>query len=438
MYRFFTILFVSLLASSTAVGQTESTESSQFRGAGGTGVVASRDFPETWSSDSNVAWAVDLKGGGLSSPVVVGDRIFLTTAIGFAEPASFMQGVSDMRPKLPEGSLKFHVMCLKLDDGSLVWEKTIADQKPEHPIHASNSFATESPASDGEHLFVYFASIGKLAGMDLDGNVLWQKDIGAYPTGNGFGPGSSITVGDGRVFVQCDNDQSSFVAAYDTKTGDEVWNKPREGRTSWATPIFWKNDLRSELVTCGSGFVTSYNPANGEEYWSISNIGMSFSSSPAVDNKRIYFGNSGPRSSGPLVAISAGMKGKVQFAANAKIENVAWSKMQAGPGMSSPVSVGGYVYVAGKRMLTCYSAEDGAQVYKTRMQLGSMAASLWAAGDRVFAMDETGKAIAIEVGPEMKISSTNQIDNDLFWSTPAMAGNSLLIRGNKKLYCIRK
>ena len=186
MYRFFTILFVSLLASSTAVGQTESTDSSQFRGAGGTGVVASRDFPETWSSDSNVAWAVDLKGGGLSSPVVVGDRIFLTTAIGFAEPASFMQGVSDMRPKLPEGSLKFHVMCLKLDDGSMVWEKTIADQKPEHPIHASNSFATESPASDGEHLFVYFASIGKLAGMDLDGNVLWQKDIGAFPTGNGL------------------------------------------------------------------------------------------------------------------------------------------------------------------------------------------------------------------------------------------------------------
>ena len=132
------------------------------------------------------------------------------------------------------------------------------------------------------------------------------------------------------------------------------------------------------------------------------------------------------------------MNGKVAFAANAKMENLAWSKMQAGPGMSSPVSIGGYVYVVGKSKLTCYSAKDGTEVYKTRIPLGSMAASLWAAGDRVFAMDENGKAIAIEVGPEMKVSSTNQINNDLFWSTPAMAGNSLLIRGNKKLYCIRK
>ena len=438
MYRICTFLVVSCLASSLAIGQTGSSDSLQFRGNGGTGVVDSRDFPEAWGTDSNIAWASDLKGGGLSSPVVVGDRIFLTTAIGFGEPASFMQGVSDMRPKLPGGALKFQVMCLKLNDGSMVWEKTIAEQKPQHPINASNSFATESPASDGKNLFVYFAAIGKLAGMDLDGNVIWEKDLGSYPTGNGFGTGSSITVGDGRVYVQCDNDQSSFVSAYDSKTGDEVWKKPRTGRTSWATPLFWKNDLRSELVACGSGTVTSYNPADGEELWSLSNIGMSFSASPAIDNERIYFGNSGPRSSGPLIAISAGMNGKVAFAANAKMENLAWSKMQAGPGMSSPVSIGGYVYVVGKSKLTCYSAKDGTEVYKTRIPLGSMAASLWAAGDRVFAMDENGKAIAIEVGPEMKVSSTNQINNDLFWSTPAMAGNSLLIRGNKKLYCIRK
>ena len=128
---------------------------------------------------------------------------------------------------------------------------------------------------------------------------------------------------------------------------------------------------------------------------------------------------------------------KHEFSSNSETENVAWSKMQAGPGMSSPVSVGGYLYVVGKSMLTCYSAEDGKQLFKTRIKLGSMAASLWAAGNRVFAMDENGKTIAMEVGPEMKISSTNQIKNDLFWSTPAMAGNSLLIRGNKKLYCVR-
>lgn len=442
MYRT-SLLSTSLLCAfylfcSAAFAQTAPTDSLRFRGGGGTGVVETLAFPETWSSNENIAWAADLKGGGLSSPVVVGDKIFLTTAVGFADPASFGKGVSDMRPKLPDAALKFHVMCLKLEDGSMVWEKTIAEDKPEYPIHASNSFATESPASDGEHLFVYFAAIGKLAGMDLDGNVLWEKDLGAYPTGNGFGSGSSITVGAGKVYVQCDNDKKSFVAAFDSKTGDEVWNNARESRTSWSTPIFWKNDARSELVTCGSGFVTSYNPDNGEENWSLSNLGMSFSSSPAVDGKQIYLGNSGPRSSGPLVAIAAGMEGKQAFAADAEMKNVSWSKMQAGPGMSSPVSTGGYVYVAGRGTLSCYSADTGEQIYKSRLPLGSMAASMWAAGNRVFAMDETGKTVAIEVGPELKIVSTNEITDDLFWSTPAMAGNSLLIRGNKKLYCIRK
>ncbi len=442
MYRILAVVTVFVSVSTcfgaALLAQSSMNDSPQFRGTDGTGVVETLNFPESWSSSANVAWAAELTGGGLSSPVVIGDRVFLTAAVGFAEPVSFRKGVSDMSPKRSQSNLKFKVTCFDLADGSQIWEKTIADQTPKHPIHASNSFATESPASDGKHLFVYFAAIGKLAGMDLEGNVLWEKDLGAYPTGNGFGPGSSITFGDNRVYVQCDNDESSFVAAYRADDGEQVWKKMRAGRTSWSTPLFWKNELRNELVTCGSGTVTSYDPATGEEVWSISDIGMSFSASPAVDSKRIYFGNSGPRSSGPLVAVSAGITGTQKFTPDQKMENVAWSKMQSGPGMSSPVSVGGYVYVAGKSKLTCYSAKDGNVVFKTRLPLGSMAASLWAAGDRVFAMDETGKAIAIEVSTEMKVSATNQMEDDLFWSTPAIAGDSLLIRGNKKLYCIRK
>jgi outer membrane protein assembly factor BamB len=184
--------------------------------------------------------------------------------------------------------------------------------------------------------------------------------------------------------------------------------------------------------------VTSYDPKTGDELWKLSNIGMSFSSSPAADGEKIYFGNSGPRSSGPLVAVQSGMTGEHQFGSDAEIENLAWSKMQAGPGMSSPVSVGGYVYVPGRGILTCYSAKDGSVVFKERLKLGSLAASMWAAGDHVFLMDEYGKTIAIQVGPELKIVSTSQIEDDLFWSTPAVSGKSLLIRGVKKLYCVRQ
>jgi outer membrane protein assembly factor BamB len=410
----------------------------QFRGPDGNGVLPMLQHPTEWDAEKNVAWSVDMEGGGLSSPIVVGDRILLTSAIGFKPPVSFADGVRDMRPKTPDAAVKFHVVCLSLVDGSKKWEQTITEQQPKFPIHSSNSFATESPASDGKNIFVYFAAVGVVAALDLDGSKIWEQNIGAYPTGNGFGTGSSITTGDGKVFVQCDNDESSFVIAFDAETGEQAWRKERTGRTSWSTPLFWKTESRSELVTCGSGFVTSYDPKTGDELWKLSNIGMSFSSSPAADGEKIYFGNSGPRSSGPLVAVQSGMTGEHQFGSDAEIENLAWSKMQAGPGMSSPVSVGGYVYVPGRGILTCYSAKDGSVVFKERLKLGSLAASMWAAGDHVFLMDEYGKTIAIQVGPELKIISTSQIEDDLFWSTPAVSGKSLLIRGVKKLYCVRQ
>jgi outer membrane protein assembly factor BamB len=410
----------------------------QFRGPQGNGVLEKLEHPGSWGTEKNIAWSVDMPGGGLSSPIVVDNRIILTTAIGAKPPVSFAEGVRDMRPKKPNTPVKFHVICLNLGDGSKLWEKTIIEKQPEYPIHGSNSYATESPATDGKRIFVYFAAVGTITALDLEGNKIWEKNIGSYPTGNGFGTGSSITTGDGNVFVQCDNDKSSFVVAFDATSGDQVWRKERAGRTSWSTPLFWKTAKRSELVTCGSGFVTSYDPKTGNELWSMTDIGMSFSASPAADDQRIYFGNSGPRSNGPLVAVGSGMNGKQQFSDDAKIDGMDWAKMQAGPGMSSPVSVGGYVYIPSRGIVTCYSANDGSVVYKKRLQLGSTAASLWAAGDQVFLMDESGKTIAIQVGPEMKILATNQIDNDLFWSTPAISGKSLLIRGVKKLYCIRQ
>lgn len=433
----FCSMVLTLACGSAAWAQTEATWP-QFRGPNGSGVSEKLEHPATWGDGNNIAWSATIEGGGLSSPIVIGNQIFLTTAIGFQPPVSFMEGVRDMRPKLPENDLKFNVICLSLTDGSKLWEKTLVTGKPQHGIHASNSFATESPATNGEQVFVYFAAIGEIAALDQQGNVIWQKNIGAYPTGNGFGSGSSITTGDGKVFIQCDNDESSFMLALDTESGDEVWRKEREGRTSWSTPLYWKNDLRSELVTCGSGFVTSYDPKSGDELWKLTGIGMSFSSSPAVDSQRIYFGNSGPRSSGPLVAVSAGLSGEHAFTGKTEIENVAWSVMQAGPGMSSPVSTGGYVYIPGRNILTCYSAADGSVAFKERVKLGSMAASMWAGGDRAFMMDESGKTLVLEVGPELKVIGTNEIADDLFWSTPSVAGKSLLIRGAKKLYCIRE
>ncbi|MEM7456392.1 MAG: PQQ-binding-like beta-propeller repeat protein [Planctomycetota bacterium] len=410
----------------------------QFRGPSGNGVLEELQHPQTWSSEDNMAWSVDLPGGGLSSPIVSGNRIFLTTAVGAEIPVGFAEGVRDMRPKKPDADVQFQVVCLNLEDGSEVWTTTVTEQQPEYPIHGSNSYATESPATDGKQLYVYFAATGTVAALDLDGQEVWRQDIGSYPTGNGFGTGSSLTVGEGKVFIQCDNDENSFVVAFDAETGEEAWKHERRSRTSWSTPLLWKNDQRVELITCGSGFVTSYDPASGDEFWTMTGISSAFSASPAADSERIYFGNSGPMSSGPLLAVETGLSGDSEFVPDMQAEGLSWSKMQAGPGMSSPVSTGGYLYIPGRGILTCYSAEDGTVAYKERLPMGSMAASMWAAGDSVFLMDESGKTLVLERGPEMNVIATNQIEDDLFWSTPAIAGNSLLIRGSKKLYCIRE
>jgi outer membrane protein assembly factor BamB len=410
----------------------------QFRGPDGNGVLAALAHPLQWSNDKNLAWSAELSGSGLASPIVVGDRIFLTTAIGADPSVSFAAGVADMKPKTPTGPVQFTVQSYSLENGNLLWSKSLLETQPQHPIHGSNSYATETPASDGQRLYVYFAAVGLVAAMDFAGQELWRRDVGAYPTGNGFGTGSSLAMGDGRIYIQCDNEASSFVAAFDGATGAEVWRQARAGKTSWATPLFWKNSQRSELVTCGEGVVTSYNPATGEELWAISGISASFSGSPATEGDRLFFGNSGPMSSGPLLSVAAGLSGRREFKPRQENEGVAWFKMQAGPGMASPVSVAGNLYISGRGRLSCYDANSGEVKYRERIQLETVAASMWAAGDRVFLLDETGKTLVVQVGDEYQVVATNELKDDLFWSTPAVAGNSLLIRGVKRLYCIRQ
>ena len=408
----------------------------QFRGPNGTGILDKIQHPRKWSDTENIAWKTELEGGGLSTPIVVGSRILVTSVLGAELPLNFAGGVSNMRPKLPPGPIKFCVTCLNLESGKKLWGKTLAEERPKHPIHSSNSFATESPASDGETLYVYFASIGKIYAMDLEGKELWNQSIGSFPTGNGFGPGSSIIVGQGNVYVQCDNDEKCFLLALDSKTGKEKWKQARTGRTSWSTPLLWKNQDRLELIVCGSGYVTSYEPETGKVNWNLTGISSAFSSSPAADQQRLFFGNSGPRSSGPLVAVNSKMSGDSELDPDKEDGKVVWSRLRSGPGMSSPVVVDGYLYIPSRGVMTCYDAASGEQIYKERVPLKSTAASMWGGQGIVFLMDEAGKCIAIKTGPKFEVIATSQI-KDQFWSSPSIAGKSLLLRGSKTLYCIR-
>ena len=425
-----------LMASTALAGDWQ-----QFRGPNA-GKVAKLTHPMEWDATKNIAWAVPIPGSGWSSPVVVGDKIFVTSAVSESgsKPKGMMAGVSSMgsyRSAKPEKHT-FTVSCLSLKDGSTVWTKSVGEMVP--PIvHPSNTYATESPATDGKHVFTFFATSGKLIAWDLDGKELWKKELGSYKSGNGFGSGSSLTTLEGLVFVQYDNDENSFVAAYDATNGNQVWRDDRSTRTSWSTPLIWANSKRKELVTCGSGVVTSYEPATGKKLWTLKGIQSSFSASPAIDGDRIFFGNSGPMSAGPLVSVAAGADGDIQLDSEFKSDKVAWSRTRSGPGMASPVVAKGCLFIPGSNgVLNAYDVKTGERLFKERVaKMGTVAASLWADDDTVFILDENGTAFMFEGGREFKQISSNTI-KDLFWSTPAIAGDTLLLRGVEKLYCVRK
>lgn len=432
---------LSLLAFSWLTTSVGAEIWTQFRG-NAAGSMPQIKHPDTWSAETNIAWSVPAKGSGWSSPVVVGDRIYVTAAESQdgSKPKGMSAGVASMRSfrNAKPSKHRFVLNCRNLQDGALLWSKSVGESVPP-VIHPSNTYATESPATDGERIYSFFATTGTLTAWDLDGTELWTRELGTYKSGNGFGTGSSLAIAGGKVFVQLDNDEKSFVAAFDALSGEQKWRDDRPTKTSWSTPLIWQTANRTELVTCGSDVVTSYNLADGSVIWRLSGMKSGFSGSPAVDADRIYFGNSGPMSAGPLVAVPKDVRGEISLDNNFEASEVAWSRTRSGPGMASPVVSAGFLYIPNSGgILNCYNTQTGERVYKKRISgMKTVVASLWADQDRVFILDESGSTRIIKSGPEFELMGTNKLD-DLFWSTPALVEDMLLLRGVDNLYCIRQ
>ncbi len=422
-------------------------QASRFRGDGGTGVIDKAAFPHQWGKDRNIAWKAAVPGGGWSAPVVAGGRVFLTAADSGKDadrPRDFTAGVADLRSMLPfvqkgpDRVFKFDVLCFDRATGKLLWRKTAAESRPKYGVHPSNSYATETPATDGERVYSLFANAGALVAHGLDGKELWKKDVGVYKTGAGFGPGSSLAVGMGLVFVQYDNEEKSFVAAFDGKTGKEAWRSERKTKTSWATPLLWKNGKRTELVTCGGGRVSSHDPLTGKELWSMGGLGSGFAASPTADAERLYFGSSGPGSPSPLWCVKAGASGDITLKGDATSNgHVAWSRKGTGPGLPSPVAADGLLYTAGTT-LVCHDAATGEVVYRQRLpRAKTIVASMILAGGRLYLLDESGQMFVVRPGRKFELLGTNSLP-DTFWSTPSADGDTLFLRGLGTLYAVRE
>jgi outer membrane protein assembly factor BamB len=417
----------------------------QFRGPSGDGQVAEPAFPASWDEQNNIAWKISVPGSGWSQPVVAKGRVVVSSAISKdpIKPKSMEAGSADSRSifgqtKPPETVFKWGTFCFDLQTGQEFWHESLFEQKSGIPTHPSNTFATETPTTDGQAFYTYFGSIGKLVRQELDGRKAWEVDLGVYPITAGLGTGSSPIVADGKVIVQSFNEENSFVVAIDAVSGKEVWRQTHKGGTSWSTPYVWKTTDRSELICCGKGRVFSFNVADGQPLWEMKGIISSFSASPVGSATMLFVGNSAPLTPAQLVGIKAGVSGNFDVPKpNKSSEQVLWSKVRSGPGLSSPTVVGDFLYIATDSFLNCYDAKSGERLYRERLPDGrTVVASPWAADGKLYVLDEEGRTFVVKVGPAFELLGVNKLD-DTFWASSAIAGESLLLRGVERLYCVR-
>jgi outer membrane protein assembly factor BamB len=437
-----------LLASSlwlAAPGSSESPAWTQFRGPTGSGETSATSLPTVWNEETNISWKTPVAGSGWSQPVVVGERVFLTSAVSAesGKPLKLNEGASDRRSmfgdtKPPETVFRWELHCYDLKTGQPVWINKLAEQKSGLPTHPSNTFATETAAVDGKRVFAYFGSIGKLFCTDLDGKTQWEADLGVYKMTSGLGTGSSpIVVGD-KVVVQCYNEEKSFLVALDASNGKEVWRADRANGTSWSTPYLWQRTDRTELIACGKSRVYSYNPADGSILWEMGGIVGGFAATPVGNKDFLFLGNSGPLSPAPLLAVKGGGQGDITPPKGSKTTDlIPWSRLKSGPGLSSPVVVGEELFTATDSFLNCYDIHTGDRIYRERLpEARSVVASPLVWDGKLYILDEDGRTFIVKAGRAFELLGSNKLD-DTFWASPAIAGDRLLLRGVERLYCVK-
>ncbi|MBY0586553.1 PQQ-like beta-propeller repeat protein [bacterium] len=418
---------------------------SQFRGPTGSGESSSPELPAIWNEETNIAWKTPVPGSGWSQPVVVNGKVFVTSAVSpdGGKPMKMTEGSSDRRSmfgdsKPPETIFRWELHCYDLETGKPLWTNKLAEQKSGLPTHPSNTFATETAAVDAKRVYAYFGSIGKLFCTDHDGKTEWEADLGVYKMTSGLGTGSSpIVVGD-KVVVQCYNEENSFLVALDGANGKEVWRAKRANGTSWSTPYLWQRSDRTELIACGKSRVYAYNPADGSIYWEMGGIVGGFAATPVANKDYLFLGNNGPLSPAPLLAVKAGANGDITPPKGVKTtDQIPWSRLKSGPGLSSPVVLGEELYTSNDSFLNCYDIKTGERIYRERLpEARNIVASPLVWDGKLYILDEEGRTFIVRGGRSFDLVGTNKLE-DTFWASPAIAGDRLLLRGVEKLYCVK-
>lgn len=415
----------------------------QFRGPNATGVAEGKNLPDHWSATENVAWKTDIPGRGWSSPVVWGEKIFLTSVINTGESEEPKKGLyfGGNRTTPPDYVHQWKVYCLDLKSGEILWEKQVHEGKPITPIHLKSSYASETPITDGERVYCMFGNLGIFC-FDLDGNELWNHRLDPKAMRFGWGTAASPAIHQGRLYVVNDNDDESYLLALDAKTGEQIWRVLRDEKSNWATPYVWEHDGKSEIVTPGTGKVRSYD-LEGNLLWWLEGMSSITIATPFEHDGLLYV------SSGyvmdqqrPIYAIRPGAQGDITLKDGAETnESIVWSQAKAAPYNPSTLVYGGRLYVLYDRgIVSCFDAKSGADVFGPERlpDGGSCTSSPWAYDGKIFCLNEDGVTFVLKAGDKYELSHTNSLTpEDMCMATPAIAGDRLLIRTSARIYCIQ-
>jgi outer membrane protein assembly factor BamB len=443
----------------------------QFRGPDGSGVLDGARLPVSWSPEAGVAWAVELPGRGWSSPIAWGEYVFVTSAISpgvFKEPSPGIYGndyVAELTKKglSPEevlaavtqrdieltsdtGEIRYMVYGLDAATGRTRWEREAHKGRPFGGRHRKNTYASETPTTDGERVYAYFGNVGLFA-FAMDGTPVWTKRFEPQPMYLDFGTASSPVLHDGKVFVLHDNDGESFLAAVDAETGRDVWRVERNltpGGTmgsGWSTPFVWTHEKGTELVVIGHKYAISYEPATGREIWRLHGLTGQSTPTPVAANGLLYLatGSQG-ESNRPVFVVRPGARGDITLEQGQERNDfVVWTHPRASAYTSSPLIYRDRMYVVNDNgILTVFDAATGRQIYQARAGgVGNtFSASPWAADGKIFLLSEEGDTFVIEAGDRYVEIARNSLD-ELSFATPALTTDGLFVRTATKLYRLK-
>ncbi len=387
----------------------------QFRGPGGQGVSGETNLPATWSDNENLAWKVPLPGYGASSPITLGGRVYVTCYSGYAVEGAESADLDD---------LQRHVVCLDQATGRIHWNKTVEVKPGESKRVRDHGYAGGTPVTDGEKLYVFFGRGGVFA-FDLDGNQLWDTEVG---TGvHGWGSATSPVLYKDFVIVNASIESNSLVAL-DKRTGKEVW-RVAGMRRSWSTPLLVDTPGgKQELVVSVHSRILGFDPANGEELWSCAGI-QDYVCPSVVSKNGVVFAIGGRRAT--AIAVRAGGRGDVTES------HKLWEKA-VGSNVTSPVIQGDHLYwVSHRGIAYCLKLADGEEVYRERINIGRVYASATAADGKLYVVSRQRGAVVLAAKPEFEQLAHNKLDDDsIFNASPAISGGKLFVRSDKHLYCI--